>query len=77
MIIELRAYANVVWNARLMLNAVLGLVAKPRYLSSLDIEQSAYVIQFQLTLQSWEYEYNIRYWFVEIKCKHSRHKKPE
>ena len=77
MTIELRAYANVVWNARLMLNAALGLVAKPQYLSSLDIEQSAYGIQFQLTLQSWEYEYNIRYWFVGIKCNHSRHKKPE
>ena len=39
MIIELRAYANAVWNASLKLNAVLeSLVAKPRYLSSLDIE---------------------------------------
>ena len=46
-IIELRDYANVVWNSRIMLNAVLdSLVAKPQYLSSLDIEQSAYVIQF-------------------------------
>ena len=39
MTIELHAYASAAWNARLMLNATLGLVTKPQYLSSPNIEQ--------------------------------------